>query len=339
MITFLLILVGVACFTIGVAFIFKGYKSIPDPATIVPVKDLEKVKADFDLAKKEVGTLRKQLDTLTKELEEAKSHLQDSQKAKEVLGSLNDESYKGRIQELEMQIKEVTEKAETQAQESLDLVIGLKNEVENLKKVVAAPGGGDQSAKIQAEIESIKAKTQDQAKEAADAIENLLKQNKELQEKNQSAIEQFKQAQVSVEAFNKEKSAFEARLKEETEKFTQLEQKLKESPPVNKETEAQVESLRKTIETLQAENKALAEEKKKEPAPAAPAPVAALAAPDGWMAEKQALEAQIKKLKEYSAFLVDKEKLLQFELTKSRTKAMGLERILEDMKGQVEGFK
>ena len=48
------------------------------------------------------------------------------------------------------------------------------------------------------------------------------------------------------------------------------------------------------------------------------------------------IEAQISKLKELNEFLTRKDKMLQTELTKSRIKALGLERICADFKTQLE---
>lgn len=47
-------------------------------------------------------------------------------------------------------------------------------------------------------------------------------------------------------------------------------------------------------------------------------------------------EFNYNKLKEFNAHILDKEKMLQYELTKSRAKILGLEKICEDFKVQIE---
>ena len=48
------------------------------------------------------------------------------------------------------------------------------------------------------------------------------------------------------------------------------------------------------------------------------------------------LQAEIETLKKFNTHLIEKEKFLQYELTKSRAQAIGLERLCEDFKGQIE---
>jgi len=50
----------------------------------------------------------------------------------------------------------------------------------------------------------------------------------------------------------------------------------------------------------------------------------------------QKLEAAFKKFESFNAHLLEKEKLIQYELVKSRAQAMGLEKICEDFKTQIE---
>ncbi|MBU4334114.1 MAG: hypothetical protein KKD07_06710, partial [Candidatus Omnitrophica bacterium] len=47
-------------------------------------------------------------------------------------------------------------------------------------------------------------------------------------------------------------------------------------------------------------------------------------------------ELNLNKLKEYNAYLLTKEKVLQYELTKNRAKALGFEKICEDFKRRID---
>lgn len=48
------------------------------------------------------------------------------------------------------------------------------------------------------------------------------------------------------------------------------------------------------------------------------------------------LELRFNKLKEYNSYLLTKEKVLQYELTKNRAKALGFEKICEDFKSRID---
>ena len=52
--------------------------------------------------------------------------------------------------------------------------------------------------------------------------------------------------------------------------------------------------------------------------------------------QAQKLDAELNQLKAFNAHLMDKERLLQYELTKSRAQSIGLEQICEDFKHQIE---
>ena len=54
------------------------------------------------------------------------------------------------------------------------------------------------------------------------------------------------------------------------------------------------------------------------------------------LAAKADLEKDAKKIKEFSANILQKEDMLQYELTKARAQAMGLEKISEDFKVEIE---
>ena len=53
---------------------------------------------------------------------------------------------------------------------------------------------------------------------------------------------------------------------------------------------------------------------------------------------KEDLDLNVLKIKEFNAHLLNKEKMLQYELVKHRAQAMGLEKICEDFKLQIDGM-
>ena len=57
---------------------------------------------------------------------------------------------------------------------------------------------------------------------------------------------------------------------------------------------------------------------------------------ESWSQEKKQLEQHLRQLKDFNTNLLEKEKMIQMELTKSRTQAKGLEKICEEFKRQLE---
>ena len=57
---------------------------------------------------------------------------------------------------------------------------------------------------------------------------------------------------------------------------------------------------------------------------------------DEWIKERSVCEASINRLKQFNDQLTEQEKILHYELTKSQAQIIGLEKVCEDFKGQIE---
>ncbi len=98
---------------------------------------------------------------------------------------------------------------------------------------------------------------------------------------------------------------------QQEESLLRIRQLESELSSIRKKSESEISEAHSTIENLQTQNEA-------------------------FLAAKADLEKDSKKIKEFSANLLQKEDMLQYELTKARAQAMGLEKISEDFKVEIE---
>ncbi len=371
MIYAVLILIVVIAFLLGVTFVYKGISEEPQAALedfgkvkgelAASRQTEERLKAGLEFANKEIGLVKKNL-------EEAQSSLQKSQQE---LAAVQDseKSYKSKIRDLEEKLTALYAKADTQAKNALELISALRQENESLKQKAETPPPSpapptpdpgavqtltkeaetlkaqsqELSTKIQEleqELASQKSESEKQIAEAHSTIEslkaqptaaptavpsvpvaddigkadfeNLRSENEQLKAQIAEGLEKIKEFENTVAQLNARPVAAAPAVPSEADLAEQAELKR-----VNEDLKVQIEAMRKTVEQLKAENAASA---------AKPA--------DGKGSVD--LEAQISKLQEFNEFLTKKEKMLQNELTKSRVKALGLERICADFKTQLE---
>ena len=262
-----------------------------------------------------VNNLKTEIETLKK----------DENKQKELNQSLEqlkteNETLKKTIEESLAKIKQLEEAvagAKTQAQgETID--------PESLAKF----------KQTEEEFLNFKKKAETQAEEAAQAIKNLLEENEKLKAAAQQNATQLTKTVAEVEQFTKEKQSLQTQLSVALEKpppqkevarepqSNENQKQAQELRLLSEELRTQLETMRRTVEDLRSENRTLLESAKAGMGAASPT----------WLEEKLRLEEEFEKLKEYNSFLIEKDKLMQKELTKTRAQAMGLEKILEDMK-------
>ena len=112
----------------------------------------------------------------------------------------------------------------------------------------------------------------------------------------------------------------------------------------------QIDAMTRTIDELRNENKALLDRQRhfEQGIPSAREMTAKQLLADmqrmeinpadyeSWSQEKKQMEQHLRQLKDFNTHLLEKERMIQMELTKSRTQAKGLEKICEEFKRQLE---
>ena len=221
MIIFVLGVIAVILFVVGIALVFQGYRNIPDANTIVSKDAFDKVKSDFDNSKEEEEKLKQQLDSLTIKLEKTKEKLAQAQESGEGVDALKaqEEEYKTKIQELEKNLGFLREKADTQATESINVISSLREKNETLEsEIVSTKGQVD-----------------------PDALEVLSKEKESLESqvnKHLSRVQQLEGEMNTVTSLTEQNRKLTEGLKQITEKISELEDEiLKSSPSAGKNAE------------------------------------------------------------------------------------------------------
>ena len=345
---FILVLIVVVLFVVGVAYIFRGYLASPDQGKVVPKENLVRMREHLEVAEKESEKLRLQLDSMALELGETKEKFTASQKNQQAFEALKakEREYLQQMDDLQKKIDFLAQKADGQAAEALDEINALLEESDGLKKALGAgtaePGADpvltEENARLSAEIEQALAQIR-QLEEALNEARGM----PDIQQGNQQTIANLLE----------EKSRLMNGLQRIHAKIAEVEAAFASSGQQQQDelqqAYAQMEQLRNTIASL---NGAMADNEKKmadlqakfaesrqQPenaqkasssgTPVAPASVAAAQETGGARPDEE-----LKRLKAMNEMLTAKEKRLQLELTKSRAKAMGLEKICAEYKAQ-----
>lgn len=317
MVIYVLIGIGIVLFTLGASFVLKAYLNTPNDNTIVPKPEFDKIKLELTQTKESEAKLIGQVEQLIKDLEAAKQDLGASKTKEEtVLKNLqewqakttsNEEVYKTTIHQLETELNLLREKAETQARGALEMATSLKAENESLKGNPAALKLKDQELEKAREL--LKALTAEQEGLKSDlassrgSLEELTKQK-----------DQFVQLTFEKESLAKDLETARQKLQE-----------------LNTALLAKQEALSYELTKNQAENKY--DEEKKE----ARNRIAGLENEKTvLLSARTELKRDLEKVKEINAVLLKKEEMIQYELTKARAQAMGLEKVAEEFKTEIE---
>ena len=362
MIYAVLVLIVVIAFLLGVTFVYKGISEKPQ----VALEDLEKVKGELAVSRQSEEGLKADLESASKETGSVKENLEEVQsslrKSLQELAVAQDseKSCKNKIRDLEEKLTALYTKADVQAKNALEVISALRQENESLKQKAGTSSplplqSTPDPEAVQAltkEIEILKAQSQELSARVQQLEQELAVQKAEserqLAEAN-ATIDRLKAhpeapaapsvpvaddiGKADLDNLRSENEQLKAQIGEGFAKIKEFEStvaQLKAQPaaaapsvPSEADLAEQAElkrvneDLRKMVEQLKAENAA-----------AAAKPSDVKVPPD--------IEAQISKLKELNEFLTRKDKMLQTELTKSRIKALGLERICADFKTQLE---
>ncbi len=180
-------------FVIGVSFLFRGYLTLPSAEKFVPIAQLEKVQSDLKLANGEMEKLRTQSNALAVELDAANGKLTwalgNVKTLEETLSKAS--QLQPRLDQLEQDLNFLSQKADAQAQEAIDVITRLAVEKESLQHEVASPtvaANTDELEKLTDENQKYKIQVEGYArkvKELETAVESLQQASAQLIELNQ----------------------------------------------------------------------------------------------------------------------------------------------------------
>lgn len=351
-IIFFLVLIAVVLFVVGTAYVFRGFLSIPEAGKMVPKENLVRMRESLDVAEKETERLRLQLDSMALELNDTREKFTASQKHKDAFEALKakEREYIQQMEDLQKKIDLIAMKADQQAREALDEINVLLEESDGLKKVLGEAGTPAAPASMTADAELAAENAQ-----LSTEIEQGLAQIRQLEE----ALDEVRMSDNPAEEYQEriahlaeEKSRLMNGLQRIHAKIAEVEESFAHSGRQQqeelKEATSETQRLRDTIASLNGaifENEKniselqnqLAEsrqqmERARQAAVAVPpvAPSLVESPADSGAAE------ELKRLKALNEMLQTKEKRLQLELTKSRAKTMGLEKICAEYKAQMK---
>lgn len=363
MMIFIIAAVVIILFVLGVTLIYKGYTSTPDPLKVVAKEDFTKLQEESEQAHQEQQQLKLQLDAMAVRLEEAKIQWQEAQRIKESLSVLEgqDNAQKAALNRLEADVSFLAGKADTQAQDAVEVINTLLAENEFLRDEVSRAENKVAPEDI-ARLNEVNLSLKEQIEEHLAKIKEL---EDVLAKGGDAAPPQDGQGEAVIRDLSQENERLKQGLKTLTAKIDEFEdafQQAREEEPAAdasqagetlvrlKEASDQITRLEEEIQRLQ-EDKASNDKRIKELESVPPAPennpqVASAPdssgggtlapAPEAWEKEKTVLEATLQQIQTANETLREREKILQLQLTKNRAKAMGLEKICASFKKELE---
>ncbi|MDP2654769.1 MAG: hypothetical protein Q8Q08_12185 [Candidatus Omnitrophota bacterium] len=294
-------------------------------------KENQKLKDDLAQALARVSELEQQVQSVNKEngerLTQATRTIEELQAELKTLQtrSTADHAAQGVSGEHVVQLK--TQIAELQQQIEKD---GVRIRQLEGELVVARQGAASEaarapqagaSAQLREDVDRIRRTQDHELAQSALTIENL-------RFENQSLMSKVKNAEFQIQQITMDLAQMRGRgQKEETSAVLEQEMEVKR---ICGELKMQMDFMQKTIDELKAENRSLQDRQAKARAEAPPAPAVKISG------DQRPLEEEVRKLKEFNARLLEKEKMIQSELTKSRAQAMGLQKMCEQFKVQLE---
>jgi len=338
-------LISVVFFVVGISLLFKSYRDIPSASKLVPDQDHARVTQELEKTRNESQQLKQQLDMLAVELDETRQNLQQSEQKGKAYDDLKakESEYEDKIQQLQHDLNFLYSKADQQASRAVDALNELDVQKKHIQDDLASLDQKMQEAPIddlkaerealQKQLEETLAKTQALESER-DQLQALVNQE---QEKNQNMDKQKDDRRQVLAGHIKQ---LHTRIKEFESGLTDM-LRLKEQQFQNAQT--QVRQLNQSLQTLkkqEADNEQKIQELQESIAKQAAAAVAESGnVPMGRRSTRRqevpaGADAEIQRLKNKNAVLTEKESRLMFELTKSRAKVMGLEKLCRDMRQQ-----
>jgi len=371
---YLLFALAVILFVVGVIYLYRGYQTTLEEKNAVPLQELQEIKewkkasdvsqgeetapltkhlvqeslksdstvSSSQEAKRESSRLEELLaenqrlqkalhqelsskDTSTLsvvEREKLKEKESQLKQAKETIAQLTEESLKWRKQlgeknevskQLESQWDQQKKQDEQVQTELRSKIKSLEETLDQLRKQSEAIKQGDESVRnLEAESESLRRTMEEQAKRMAmleEALASSHQEGEQLKLQAHNAIERFKNDnRLLNEQWQRSEGELQRLNSEVTSMQQETESKIKQALS---DFQQQFQSSSTEIEGLKKQNEEL------------------LQAKADW-------DLSLAKIKEFNAHLLEKEKILRYELTKSRAQALGFEKLCEDFKIRIE---
>jgi len=285
------------------------------------------------------------------ELDQVKDKAAQAQATEERLQalSLKGQIKDGEISELQRNLNFLSGRADTQAQEAIDALQVLREENERLKQEInEAPKTDPAQVEVMAQeketlqqqiaenVSRIKelegqlagqAAAQEAVGKSQALINRLSDENKKLKEGVVQITGKIKAVQGEFHRALQEGGPAGQDIAEKERQLAQAQESIQNLQAQIKTLTAQIDDNHTKMKTLEGEMSAAAADG----APSAAAPDSA-----GWQQERIQMQQVLEQLKQQNTLLSQKEKKLQQELIKSRTKSVGLEKICEQYKEQLE---
>jgi chromosome segregation ATPase len=335
MISYFLLLISIVFFVWGLINIMKGWHGIPGEDA-VPLSDLEAVQ-DFN-----AGYSLEQKGLVSSGIKQETQAQRPP--ADEVI-----EDYKKKIVSLEEEIKVLSRKAVQQADEDHQRMTQIANE-----RDLARKQDGENIRALEERIVLMRAE-REQLLLSKEVVE-------ELKSKNAYLLERDRENVFRIERLENDLLAAQREINEKQDKWHQTASDLKEEKESLfaefHEKEEQLQKVRASLDLIEKTNnqrlneanraidvlKAQRRESDRAQVEALERKLSdAIASAEVLRKEKEdllqaraSLEQNFQKVKEFNTHLIEKTKLLQYESTKQRAQALGLERVCEDFKIQIE---
>ncbi len=388
MVLYVLVVLVVVLFVIGISLIFKGFINSPDESSIVPKKVLEEAKKE--LAQSKLGTeeLKLRLESLGLELADTQKQIVNYQKQEEEFGKLkaNDFQHQAEMEALQKNLKFLQSKADALSRDAYDVIQQLKNDNDQLQqKVLEAKDKVnkeeyEKASQERVALQSEAAKHLQKVAELQDHLLSIENQSKNdhtaldsLKGENQvlvKGIEQIARKIRDVEGFYRQfKGQTDTRILEEKKKaqekihslMLELDELQKQSQEKLKVADENIAQLREKVKGLNSESDErfkrlqddlllsqaearraymMVEQLRSQSAFTAFGPGQPLPSATGMdsfektamLKQKVELENKFRGLEDSNAHLKEKERILTFELTKSRAQIMALEKMCQELK-------
>jgi predicted RNase H-like nuclease (RuvC/YqgF family) len=301
---------AVVLFVMGIVLLFQGYQTSPEASQVVPQEKFDALVKELQTTKELEESLKLQLDKIAVEYEETKTNLANAEKDGTATAPIQAQvqEYQSKVQQLEKELTFIRQKADQQAQESLSAIQKLR-----------AEKGGDPDI-----LEDLRKEKESFQGQLNGNLEKISQLETELT-CAKSGSEEVKQAKQAVETLSAENQALKEGLTQITSKISHVEEEFRGIQRKIAEDFAVAEQVN---DRLQKEIDGLTRQKDDN--------AKRIQELDTNLAQTKAQSGELKRLKDTNAFLLEKEKRLQLEFTKSRARALGLEKICEEFKIQLD---
>jgi len=336
--------VVVIAFALGLAMIFRGFLGTPDADKVVNVDEFNKLNSTLSESRQQEETLKLQLDSLTLDLQNSRTRVTQLEKTSGQFAELKTQKQRldDRVSQLARDLEFITGKADQQAREAIEVLEDLKQRNNNLSQSIEdfqsraasvdpqeletlrkdkedLQGRLDQQIgelkKVETALEEEKRSISARHEESRGELDRLTTENRDLLQGLKSILEKIKEAQGAAV---KAKDARAAALKSDNAAMSQL--------------KAEKEKLAQELTAARIAPSASAVVS---PPPSRPAGESGEQVED-LLNQVRSLRARIDENDRTIQFFQQKEKVMEEDLTRARAQAMGLSKICEEFKSELD---